>query len=114
MEHTDKLVGKGADESFVQVIKDMADNHHKMLMPDEIRAYFFGQKYFVELEVILPVSGHMEWPQQQRFCCISRAVQVLTLQVFFFFLAFLSSNGAGEHERTALPRHWVGPAAQDR
>ncbi|QDZ20221.1 cation efflux protein [Chloropicon primus] len=56
MEHTDKLVGKGADETFVQVIKDMADNHHKMLMPDEIRAYFFGQKYFVELEVILPAN----------------------------------------------------------
>ena len=53
-EHVDKLVGKGADESFIQTITEMAHNHHKLLLPDEIRAYFFGQKYFVELEVILP------------------------------------------------------------
>ena len=44
----DKLVGKGADDHFVQRVKEMADEHHKMLMPDEIRAYFFGQKYFGE------------------------------------------------------------------
>lgn len=56
-EHVDKLVGKGADESFVQQVKEIADEHHKMLLPDEIRAYFFGQKYFVELEVILPVRA---------------------------------------------------------
>lgn len=55
-EHVDKLVGKGAEAGFVEQIKEMAENHHKMLMPDEIRAYFFGQKYFVELEVILPAN----------------------------------------------------------
>jgi len=53
-DHVDKLVGKGADEGFVEAVKAMAHNHHKMLLLDEIRAYFFGQKYFVELEAVLP------------------------------------------------------------
>lgn len=55
-EHVDKLVGKGADESFVEKLTEIAHNHHKMLLTDEIRAYFFGQKYFVELEAILPAN----------------------------------------------------------
>jgi len=53
-EHVDMLVGKGAEDSFIERVKEMAQEHHKLLLPDEIRAYFFGQKYFVEIECILP------------------------------------------------------------
>ena len=53
-EHVDKLVGKGAEASFIEQVKEMAHEHHRLLLADEIRAYFFGQKYFVEIECILP------------------------------------------------------------
>lgn len=55
-EQIDKLVGKSADTNFVEHIRDLAAKHHPELIPDIIRAYHFGSRYLVELEVILPAQ----------------------------------------------------------
>jgi len=55
-EHIEKLVGKEANENFIEQVKDMTHDHHHAMLLDAIRAYFFGQKYIVELEVILPAN----------------------------------------------------------
>ena len=84
-EHVDKLVGKGADESFVEQLTEIAHNHHKMLLTDEIRAYFFGQKYFVELEAILPANMSVQDSHD-----IGVALQH-KIEVSLFFLPFFLS-----------------------
>lgn len=55
-EHVEKLVGKVADETFIEQVKEMTHDHHDAMLLDAIRAYFFGQKYIVELEVVLPAN----------------------------------------------------------
>jgi divalent metal cation (Fe/Co/Zn/Cd) transporter len=47
-------VGRGAPEDYLGFLQTMADMHDERLKLDELRAYHFGQRYLVELEVILP------------------------------------------------------------
>jgi cation diffusion facilitator family transporter len=54
MEQIDHVVGRAADPEFIQSIRELSTNFHTQLTPDIIRAYHFGSKYLVELEVILP------------------------------------------------------------
>jgi cation diffusion facilitator family transporter len=53
-EQTEYLVGKTASDAFVEAIKQIAENHHPELTVDTIRAYNFGERFLVELEVVLP------------------------------------------------------------
>lgn len=51
-----QLVGVTADSEFVDRVRTLSDHHHPDLVTDIIRAYHFGSKYLVELEVILPAN----------------------------------------------------------
>ena len=53
-EHTEMLVGRAADETFVDKIKHISNNFHESLVLDIVRAYHFGTRFLVELEVVLP------------------------------------------------------------
>lgn len=55
-EQIDQLVGRSADQEFIKEIHSLASHHHPCLLPDIIRAYHFGSRYLVELEVILPAE----------------------------------------------------------
>ena len=50
----DKMVGRGAPEDFVQNLEELAKAHHEEMTLDRIRAYYFGQRFIVEMEVVLP------------------------------------------------------------
>jgi cation diffusion facilitator family transporter len=50
------LVGVAADGEFVEHVKRLTADHHPQLTLDIIRAYHFGTKYLVELEVIMPAE----------------------------------------------------------
>lgn len=50
-----ELVGRVADQEFIDQMKDFVNNYHpETLKLDLLRAYHFGSKYLVELEVLLP------------------------------------------------------------
>uniref|UniRef100_A0A061S4Y4 Cdf membrane protein n=1 Tax=Tetraselmis sp. GSL018 TaxID=582737 RepID=A0A061S4Y4_9CHLO len=53
-EQLDKLVGHAAPEEFVREVAEMCEEHHGELEVDVIRAYHFGERYTVEVEIILP------------------------------------------------------------
>ena len=55
-EQIDQLVGRSADQTFIKEIHELAAKHHPLLMPDIIRAYHFGARFLVELEVVLPAE----------------------------------------------------------
>lgn len=50
----DKIVGRGAPEDFVEKLEELANAHHDDLEVDVIRAYFFGARFIVEMEVVMP------------------------------------------------------------
>ena len=49
-------VGRGAPEDYLGFLQNLANVHDERLKLDELRAYHFGQRYVVELEVILPAA----------------------------------------------------------
>ncbi|KAK9861934.1 hypothetical protein WJX84_004692 [Apatococcus fuscideae] len=50
----DKLVGRAAPEEFVGELEMLASTHHDELEIDVIRAYHFGPRFIVEMEVVMP------------------------------------------------------------
>jgi cation diffusion facilitator family transporter len=53
-EQTDKLVGRAAEEEFVQKVEEIAKVHDVRMSVDIIRAFYFGHRYLVEIEVVMP------------------------------------------------------------
>lgn len=53
-EQIDHIVGKGAEPEFIEQVTSMANSHHEFLFMDVIRAYHFGDRFLVEIEVVLP------------------------------------------------------------
>mmetsp|Transcript_23683 Transcript_23683/g.42094 ORF Transcript_23683/g.42094 Transcript_23683/m.42094 type:complete len:475 (-) Transcript_23683:80-1504(-) len=53
-EQLDKLVGHRAPDEFLDEVKAMASTHHDGMGVDVVRAYHFGERYTVEVEVVLP------------------------------------------------------------
>lgn len=50
----DKIIGLGAPPEFVEKLEEIANSHDEELELDVVRAYHFGMKYFVELDVVVP------------------------------------------------------------
>jgi len=59
-EQVEMLVGKAAAPEFVEQISSIANAHHDCLCLDVVRAYHFGHKYLVELEVVLPARMQVQ------------------------------------------------------
>ena len=52
-EQTDKLVGRTADRHFIRKIEKLAEKHDLRLKVDIVRAYYFGHRYLVEIEIVM-------------------------------------------------------------
>eukprot|EP00891_Asterochloris_glomerata_P002818 jgi/Astpho2/2818/e_gw1.00050.161.1_t len=52
----DKIVGRSAPTEFVAAVEQIAEAHHTSLAVDVIRAYHFGSRFIVEVEVVLPAE----------------------------------------------------------
>ncbi len=53
-------MGRGAPREFVDNLMSIANSHHEHLSVDCIRAYHFGSRFIVELEVLLPPKMTVE------------------------------------------------------
>lgn len=52
-EQADLLVGKAADPTFLELIRELVETHDPCVALDTIRAYHFGPKFLVEIELIM-------------------------------------------------------------
>merc|ERR1719356_2142439 len=53
-EQVEMIVGKKAEPEFLKRIQELTEAHHPQMQLDEMKAYHFGPKYLVELEVVMP------------------------------------------------------------
>lgn len=54
MKQIDQIVGRSAPNTFIQTIKELSNSHDDDMEADAIRAYHFGNRYIVEIEVVFP------------------------------------------------------------
>jgi len=54
MEQLEMIVGKSADPAFLDVVREMAETHDPAASLDVVRAYHFGPKFLVEIEIVMP------------------------------------------------------------
>lgn len=54
MEQLEMIIGKSADPAFLDVVREMAETHDPAVSLDVVRAYHFGPKFLVELEIVMP------------------------------------------------------------
>ena len=55
-EQVQKVVGYTAPADFIERVNSIAVTHDPRLLVDCTRAYYFGARYNVEMEVVLPGS----------------------------------------------------------
>ncbi|KAL1499047.1 hypothetical protein AB1Y20_013563 [Prymnesium parvum] len=54
MEQLETIIGKSADPAFRDVVREMAETHDPAASLDVVRAYHFGPKFLVEVEIVMP------------------------------------------------------------
>merc|ERR1712151_822267 len=53
IEQAESLVGKAADPKFLSKARELAETHDPSVTLDVIRAYHFGPKFLVEIELVM-------------------------------------------------------------
>jgi cation diffusion facilitator family transporter len=53
-EQIEHLTGKSAPEDLIDELKELAENFDDRMQVDVVRAYHFGPKFLVEIEVVMP------------------------------------------------------------
>lgn len=53
-------MGGSAPDEFKGKVRSLADEHHDALNVDSVKAYHFGSRFNVEMEVILPADMTVE------------------------------------------------------
>lgn len=53
-EQIEQLTGKSAPQEFIEELLELAEHFDERMMVDTCRAYHFGPKFLVELEVVMP------------------------------------------------------------
>jgi Dimerisation domain of Zinc Transporter len=48
------LLGRSAPDEFISMVETLASEHHSSITVDCTRAYFFGSRFNVEIEVVMP------------------------------------------------------------
>ena len=52
-EQVELIIGRAADPRFLEMVRDIAETHDPSTMLDVVRAYHFGPRFLVELEMIM-------------------------------------------------------------
>lgn len=54
IEQAEMIIGRAAHAEFLDVVREMAETHDPNVSLDVVRAYHFGPKFLVELEIVMP------------------------------------------------------------
>ena len=53
VEQVEMIIGRSADAEFLDVVREMAETHDPGALLDCMRAYHFGPKFLVEVEIVM-------------------------------------------------------------
>ena len=56
MEQLDLILGRSADADFLDLVREMAETHDPAATLDLVRAYHFGPRFLVEVEIVMDAS----------------------------------------------------------
>jgi len=105
-EQANMLVGKAASEEFLKDVRQMANNHHQDMQVDVIRAYHFGPKYLVELEVVLPPNMTLETTHDIGMTLQHKVEAFEEVERAFVHIDYMERD-YDEHRPESWPDHYV-------
>ncbi len=100
-----ELVGRAADDEFVASLTHLVNQYHpESLQLDMIRAYHFGTKYLVEIEVILPADMKVREAHHIALA-LQQAVERMDNVERAFVHVDYKARRIDEHDPAAVARH---------
>ena len=105
-EQANMLVGRAADDDFLQEVRAMGDAHHPEMKVDIIRAYHFGPKYLVELEVVLPPTMTLEMTHDIGMQLQHRIEAFDQVERAFVHIDY-QARDYDEHNEDSWPHHYA-------
>lgn len=112
IEHVEMLIGKRADPQFVEVVRELTETHDPSISLDVLRAYHFGQKYLVELEIVMPHDTVLS-ESHDVAVRLQHKIEALDAVERCFVHVDYQPRTVDEHDPTASLRDKTGrPAAQ--
>lgn len=58
-EQIEMIVGRAAEPSFLEMVRELAETHDPSMVLDMVRAYHYGPRFLVELDVVLDESTQL-------------------------------------------------------
>ncbi len=105
-EQANMLVGKAASEEFLKDVRLLAERHHPEMQIDLIRAYHFGPKYLVELEVVLPPHMTLETTHDIGMTLQHKVEAFEEVERAFVHIDYMERD-YDEHRPESWPDHYV-------
>jgi divalent metal cation (Fe/Co/Zn/Cd) transporter len=102
LEHIEQVVGRAADPSFIEEVRSLSTNFHTQLIPDVIRAYHFGARYLVEVEVVLPADMSVRESHDIGLSLQQSIEQLPSVERAFVHIDWRSRGGEDEHNAEAI------------
>jgi divalent metal cation (Fe/Co/Zn/Cd) transporter len=110
IEQVQMIVGRSADPAFVEVVREMAETHDPSISLDVVRAYHFGPKYLVELEIVMPHDTQL-MDSHDVAIRLQHKVESLTAVERCFVHVDYQQRGVDEHDKNASLRDKTSVAA---
>jgi len=91
-----KIVGREAPEEFMNQLTCLVNSFHQEVEVDSVRAYHWGSRYLVEVEIVLPIESPFE-----RVHDLSLALQIKVESMPDVERAFVHAD----YQKRELPEH---------
>jgi len=101
-EQIEHIVGRAADPEFVETVRDISSTFHPALQPDIIRAYHFGARYLVELEVVLPAEMTVREAHDISLALQQSIEQLPRVERCFVHVDWRGREGEDEHDAKSI------------
>jgi len=105
-EQVDMVVGKAASDEFVTKVSQLTAEHDPALLQlDVIRAYHFGLRFLVEVEVVMPRDTILQKSHDVALALQKKIERLEEVERAFVHVDYKTRDGVDEHKHPTSPTH---------
>jgi len=104
-EQIEMVVGKAASDEFVTQVSQLCEEHDPALLQlDVIRAYHFGLRFLVEVEVVMPRDTLLQQSHDVALALQDKIELLDEVERAFVHVDYKTRDGIDEHKHPTTPR----------